>query len=142
MFLRQVSLVSTCGFPALFVQWRCICGSQPHNVTSLPGCHVNAECARTHARTPRLKGAANYDHTSQRKYNFYSWLVPFELHLQKKKHTIHCRNSTNALRGVETNSDELVTSKETTDSTFFCHEDKETASQMDAERTKGKKQAR
>lgn len=45
-------------------------------------------------------------------------------------------------RGAETNSDELVTSKEATDSTFPCHEDKETASQMDAERRKGKKHAR
>lgn len=39
-------------------------------------------------------------------------------------------------RGAEANSDELVSSKEATDSTFSCHEDKETASQMDAERRK------
>lgn len=83
------------------------------------------------ARTqkPRHKVAANYEHTSQQKYNFHSWLVSSELHLQE-----HNSRGKNALFtaiipqisphpiGEEKNSDGLASQKEETGSTFPSNE--------------------
>lgn len=92
-------------------------------------CHVCATASRLQISAnaqARHKGAANYVHTSQRKYNFHSWLVSSELHLQKcnsKKKEMHyllplAHKWPPHPGGEEKNSDGLASQMEATGSTF------------------------
>lgn len=81
---RFVCLLSICGFPApsspcLSAALSRLQLSHPSRVTSLPGwlsCkhkHAHARArAPAHTHGPSHKGAANYDHITQRKHNFHS----------------------------------------------------------------------